>query len=450
VNLEDQSAELELDPLVPRIVHRWSLAPCVEPSGLAIDREHRRLFAGCHNRMMAVIDADSGKVIATPAIGAGVDANAFDAATQFAFSANGDGTLTIVREEAPDDFRVTENVKTKPGARTMALDEKTHNVYLVAADFGSSPAPRSERPHPRPPILADSFVVLVYGIGASPAQGDPAPPSRFASSSPHAWRGFPVIWKRPGPGGRGQTPGAAAFPPPMGRGMKGRENARCPRPPSRALKHRWVGFDNEGMGQVTEQSVKGSLMLGVVVMVRRHRKQGLISAEQLAARLSQGALHMLEEKVDIGRWYPIQVFNELLDLDWDVGGRRDPNYMRQEGEQAAERLFRTGIYQQLHYAERVERVRAREALIRQARLITTITGTLYNFLDFKVRLDEDNLEVHYGNAAAFSEALRFTTEGFMNQINKRQRSSAQWSSKRVQPDLVVFALPLPQRLRSES
>jgi hypothetical protein len=203
------------------------------------------------------------------------------------------------------------------------------------------------------------------------------------------------------------------------------------------------------MGQGTEQSVKGSLMLGVVVMVRRHRKQGLIGAGQLAARLSQGALRMLEEKVDIGRWYPVQVFCELLDLDWEVGGHRDPNYMREEGEKAAERLFQSGIYQQLNYAERVERVKAREALIRQSRLITTITGTLYSFLEFKVRLDGNNLEVHYGNASAFSEALRFTTEGFMNQINKRQRSSAQWSSKRVRPDLVVFSLPLPQRLRGE-
>ena len=204
------------------------------------------------------------------------------------------------------------------------------------------------------------------------------------------------------------------------------------------------------MGQVTEECVKGSLMLGVVVMVRRHRKEGLVSPGQLAARLSQGALRMLEEKVDIGRWYPIQVFSELLDLDWEVGGQRDPKYMREEGEQAAERLFRSGIYQQLNYAERVERVRAREALIRQARLITTITGTLYNFLEFKVRLDGNELEVHYGNAQAFSEALRFTTEGFMNQINRRQRSSAQWSSKRVQPDLVIFSLPLPPRLRDEA
>jgi DNA-binding beta-propeller fold protein YncE len=175
VNLEDQSAELEIDPVVPRIVHRWPLAPCVEPSGLAIDREHRRLFAGCHNRMMAVVDADSGRVIATPAIGAGVDANAFDPTTQLAFSANGDGSLTVVREVAPGDFRVVETVNTKPGARTMALDERTHNVYLVTADFGPTPAPTSEHPHPRPPILADSFVVLVYGMGKSPEQGGGAP-----------------------------------------------------------------------------------------------------------------------------------------------------------------------------------------------------------------------------------------------------------------------------------
>jgi DNA-binding beta-propeller fold protein YncE len=175
VNLEDQSAELEIDPLRPGIVHRWPLAPCTEPSGLAIDREHRRLFAGCHNRMMAVIDADSGKVIATPAIGVGVDANAFDPEAQLAFSSNGEGTLTIVREDSPGDFRVIENVETKRGARTMALDEKTHNVYLVTAEFGPTPAPTNENPRPRPPVLADSFVVLVYGSNPSPMKGNAAP-----------------------------------------------------------------------------------------------------------------------------------------------------------------------------------------------------------------------------------------------------------------------------------
>ena len=172
-NLEDQSAELEIDPAVPRIVHRWPLAPCVEPSGLAIDRVHRRLFAGCHNGMMAVVDADSGKVIATPPIGAGVDANAFDPATKLAFSANGEGTLTVVHEEAPGDFRVLESVETKRGARTMALDETTHLVYLVTAEFGPTPPPSNENPHPRPPVLPDSFVVLVYGTGTRGT----APPS---------------------------------------------------------------------------------------------------------------------------------------------------------------------------------------------------------------------------------------------------------------------------------
>jgi hypothetical protein len=206
------------------------------------------------------------------------------------------------------------------------------------------------------------------------------------------------------------------------------------------------------MGHAAEHSVKGSLMLGVVVIVRRHRKEGRITPEQLTARLGRGPLEMLEGKVDIARWYPLQIFCELLELDWELGGRRDPDYMRKEGEQAAERLFRSGIYQQLSYAERVERVRARDALIRQAKLITTITGTLYNFLESEVRLDDkgEELQIHYGNAAAFSEALRYTTEGFMNQINKRQNSSAQWASKRVRPDLVVFTLRLPQRLVSGS
>ena len=199
-----------------------------------------------------------------------------------------------------------------------------------------------------------------------------------------------------------------------------------------------------------EYSVKGSIMLGVVVMVRRHRKEGRITPQQLTARLSGGALEMLSVKVDIARWYPIQIFCELLELDWELGGRGNPDYLRKEGEQAAERLFESGIYQQLSYADRVERVRARDALIRQSKLITTITGTLYNFLEFEVRLDEkgEELQIHYGNAAPFSEALRYTTEGFMNQINKRQKSSAQWASKRVRPDLVVFTLRIPKRLVS--
>ena len=130
---------------------------------MAIDRGHRRLFIGCSNRMMAVVDAESGRVVATPPIGQGVDANGFDPKTNLAFSSNGEGTLTVVREESPEKFSVIENVPTQRGARTMALDLKTHNVFLVTADFGPAPPPTPERPRPRPSILPGTFTLLVLG-----------------------------------------------------------------------------------------------------------------------------------------------------------------------------------------------------------------------------------------------------------------------------------------------
>jgi len=206
------------------------------------------------------------------------------------------------------------------------------------------------------------------------------------------------------------------------------------------------------MDPSSDPSVKGSLVLGAVVTVRRHRTQGRISADQLAARLGGPALELVDQKIDIGRWYPVKVFTELLDVDWDVGSRRDPEYMRRQGEQAADRLFGSGIYQQLNYAERADRVGSARDLKRQATLITTITGSLYNFLRFEVRLSEgrgDALEIVFSNAAVFSEALRHSTEGFMNQINQRQGSSLRWSSRRDPADVVVFTLPLPSRLRAE-
>jgi hypothetical protein len=202
-----------------------------------------------------------------------------------------------------------------------------------------------------------------------------------------------------------------------------------------------------------QQSVKGSLMLGAVVTVRRLRDKRRISSEQLAARLGPTALSLIDEKIDIGRWYPLDAFSEILDTDWDVAGHRDPDYMREEGTRAADRLFESGIYQQLQFAERSERVRAADNLIRRTKLITTITGSLFNFLTAEVRLNpeqRDSLEILYSNATGFSEALRYTTEGFMNQINKRQGSSKRWSSHRARPDLVVFSLPLPRRLTETS
>ncbi len=164
VNLEDKSQLDAIDPNKLEVKSRWPLAPCKEPSGLAMDRKNRRLFVGCDNKMMAVVDADSGKVIATPPIGEGVDATAFDESTGLAFASCGEsGVLTVVREESPSKFSVAENVNTQEGARTLALDDKTHNVYVVTAKFGPPPAPTPDHPHPRHSILPDTFVVLVLG-----------------------------------------------------------------------------------------------------------------------------------------------------------------------------------------------------------------------------------------------------------------------------------------------
>lgn len=163
VNIEDKSELTAIDANKLTVKSTWPLAPCEEPSGLSIDRKNRRLFVGCGNKMMAVVDADSGKVLATPAIGDGVDATTFDPETGLAFASCGEGVLTVVKEESPDKFSVAENVPTQKGARTLALDYKTHNVFVVTAQFGPRPAPTADNQHPRPPILPDSFVVLVVG-----------------------------------------------------------------------------------------------------------------------------------------------------------------------------------------------------------------------------------------------------------------------------------------------
>jgi DNA-binding beta-propeller fold protein YncE len=164
VNIEDKSELSQIDSRKLEVTARWPLAPCQEPSGLAIDVAHRRLFAACDNKMMAIVDADSGKVIATPPIGEGPDGSGFDPGTGFAFASNGQSaTLSVIHEDSPGKFTVVEEVPTQKGARTMTLDPKTGQIYLVTADFGPRPAPTPENQHPRPPILPNSFVVLVYG-----------------------------------------------------------------------------------------------------------------------------------------------------------------------------------------------------------------------------------------------------------------------------------------------
>ncbi|MCU1272088.1 MAG: collagen triple helix repeat domain protein [Acidobacteriaceae bacterium] len=163
VNIEDKSELLALDPKDLKVKSRWPLAPCESPSGLALDKKNRRLFAGCDNKMMAVVNADTGKVITTVPIADGVDADDFDSDNQFAFASCGEGVLTVVKEDSSDKFSVAQNVKTERGARTMALDPETHRIFLVTAKFGPPPAATTEQPHPRPAILPDTFEVLVVG-----------------------------------------------------------------------------------------------------------------------------------------------------------------------------------------------------------------------------------------------------------------------------------------------
>lgn len=163
VNIEDKSEVVVFDPKSLKIEARWPLAPCEEPSGMAIDRAHGRLFVGCANEMMAVVDSASGRIVAKVPIGKGVDANAFDAETNTAYSSNGSGTLTVAHEDSPDRYTLVANVPTQRGARTMALDEKTHRVFTVTADFGPPPAATAEQPRPRPSIMPGSFVLLEIG-----------------------------------------------------------------------------------------------------------------------------------------------------------------------------------------------------------------------------------------------------------------------------------------------
>jgi DNA-binding beta-propeller fold protein YncE len=163
VNLEDKSQLVKFDPLTLKVEKTWPLAPCESPSGLAIDAEHEILIVGCHNKMMAFVDGNSGHVIGTVPIGQGVDANRFDPATGFAFASCGDGTVTVAHEDSPDKFSVVDTIQTQRGARTMSLDKSNHNLYLVSADFGATPAATPEHPRPRPPIVPDTFTLLIFG-----------------------------------------------------------------------------------------------------------------------------------------------------------------------------------------------------------------------------------------------------------------------------------------------
>jgi YVTN family beta-propeller protein len=161
VNIEDKSEVVEFDPKTLAVVARWPLAPGEEPSGMAIDVANHRLFVGCGNKLMVVLDDVSGKVVTTLPIGERVDGNAFDPAKACAFSANGDGTLTVVHEDSPTQFTVLANVPTAAGARTVAIDTEAHRIYLPTARYEAVAEAAAGAKQPRPKMVEGTFKILV-------------------------------------------------------------------------------------------------------------------------------------------------------------------------------------------------------------------------------------------------------------------------------------------------
>jgi YVTN family beta-propeller protein len=162
-NIEDKSEVAVIDSAKHEVIANWPIAPGEEPSGIALDAIHHRLFSGCHNKMMTMLDTNTGKVVATAPIGAGTDGCAFDDVSQLAFASCGDGTTTIAKEETPDKLRVVQTLKTERGARTMAIDPQTHRIYLPTAQFQPAPSPSPGASPGRPTIVPNTLKLLVYG-----------------------------------------------------------------------------------------------------------------------------------------------------------------------------------------------------------------------------------------------------------------------------------------------
>lgn len=163
VNIEtDLGRIVALDAKTLTVKGNWPLPGCSKPTGLALDSVHHRLFSVCQNQVMAVTDSVAGRQIARVVIGRGPDAAAYDPVLGLVFSSNGmDGTLTVIHQESPDEYRVIASVTTLASARTMALDPATHKIYLAAARLGETPPATEQQPHPRPGIVPDSFSILV-------------------------------------------------------------------------------------------------------------------------------------------------------------------------------------------------------------------------------------------------------------------------------------------------
>lgn len=163
VNIEDKNEVIEFDTRSLKVVAHWGLVMGEGPTGLAFDDSSGILFAACGNEKMIMLDSETGMLRGSIPIGKGPDGAGWDAGRGRAFSSNGEGSLTVIERQKNGSFKVAETVPTKPGARTMTLDPKTHRVYLVTSQFGEAPAPTADKPHPRAPILPGTFEVLVYG-----------------------------------------------------------------------------------------------------------------------------------------------------------------------------------------------------------------------------------------------------------------------------------------------
>jgi len=164
VNIEDTAELVSIDTAKNQVLHRWPLAHCEEPSGLAMDLRHERAFSTCQNGTLAITNTENGKAVASVPIGKGPDAAAFDADRGLVFSSNGeDGTITVIHEDSEDKYSVVATVATQKSARTMVLDSSNHRIYSVAAEFGVAPAATEKEPHPRAPLVEGSFTVLTVG-----------------------------------------------------------------------------------------------------------------------------------------------------------------------------------------------------------------------------------------------------------------------------------------------
>jgi DNA-binding beta-propeller fold protein YncE len=159
VNLEDKNEVLRLDAKELKVLNRWKISPATAPCSMAMDAANHRLFVGCRSKSLLVLDAETGKVVATLPIGDRVDAGAFDPETKLVYCSCGDGTVTVVRQDTPDQYAVVETIKTRLQSRTMALDPKTHKLFLPGAEYKAA----AGGGRGRPAMVPGSFVMLVFG-----------------------------------------------------------------------------------------------------------------------------------------------------------------------------------------------------------------------------------------------------------------------------------------------